>query len=305
MVFVYIKLKITSEGQMGIDKEFIGSSQIAKKAEKSQEKVAELPKEYGDTKIVALIKDPLWIHAYWEVSPSKKEDLQNILGDSFHNLGYTLRIYDVTRIDFNGDNSNSYFDISVGHDARSWYVNVGNPGSDYIIDLGIMTPEGQFILIARSNKVTTPRNSVSNNIDEQWMMVEEQFAKILELSGHGSFGKASADIMGEITKRLFSEHNLSSSTISSMSSDTIQARKPNKEQDDFWFKVGAELIIYGETLPDAQVKINGNIIKLRNDGSFSLRIDLPDGNYPFPIEAESKNKKHKRNVSIDVNKSTH
>jgi hypothetical protein len=48
---------------------------------------------------------------------------------------------------------------------------------------------------------------------------------------------------------------------------------------EFWFNVNAELIVYGATEPDARVTLGGRTIKLRPDGTFSLRFALPDGRY--------------------------
>ena len=55
----------------------------------------------------------------------------------------------------------------------------------------------------------------------------------------------------------------------------------------FWFKVNAELIIYGVTEPNAAVTIGGRKIKLRPDGSFTYRFSLPDGQYDLLVVAVS------------------
>ena len=55
----------------------------------------------------------------------------------------------------------------------------------------------------------------------------------------------------------------------------------------FWFNVNAELIIYGATEPDAKVTIGGREIKLRQDGTFSFRFILPDGDFQLPAIATS------------------
>lgn len=60
----------------------------------------------------------------------------------------------------------------------------------------------------------------------------------------------------------------------------VPERAPN-----FWFNVNAELVIYGATEPDAQVSIGNRMIRLREDGSFSYRFALPDGQYSLPIKA--------------------
>jgi hypothetical protein len=60
----------------------------------------------------------------------------------------------------------------------------------------------------------------------------------------------------------------------------VPERAPN-----FWFNVNAELVIYGATEPDAQVSIGNRPVRLREDGSFSYRFALPDGQFSLPIKA--------------------
>lgn len=65
---------------------------------------------------------------------------------------------------------------------------------------------------------------------------------------------------------------------------------PGGEQEKprgFWFKVDAELVIYGTTEPGAQVTLAGHPIELRPDGSFSLRIAFPDGVHELSLAAHS------------------
>lgn len=60
---------------------------------------------------------------------------------------------------------------------------------------------------------------------------------------------------------------------------------PSVARRGFWFNVNAELIVYGATEPDATVTIDGEPIRLRSDGSFTLRFALPDGRYALTAEA--------------------
>ena len=56
---------------------------------------------------------------------------------------------------------------------------------------------------------------------------------------------------------------------------------------DFWFNINAELVIFGGTEPDARVVIAGQEIALRPDGTFTLRLALPDGRFVLAALAES------------------
>jgi len=72
----------------------------------------------------------------------------------------------------------------------------------------------------------------------------------------------------------------------------------------FWFNVNAELVIYGATEANAQVTIGGRPIRLRPDGSFSLRFALPDGSYVLPVRAESADGKEGRGVVLEFRRET-
>lgn len=69
---------------------------------------------------------------------------------------------------------------------------------------------------------------------------------------------------------------------------SIEAAPVAAKGKGFWFKVNAELIVYGSTEPDAQVTIGGRPVRLREDGSFSFRFALPDGSYALPVLAISR-----------------
>ena len=71
-----------------------------------------------------------------------------------------------------------------------------------------------------------------------------------------------------------------------------------------WFNVNAELVIYGETEPDAKVTIGGRPIKLRPDGTFSYRFALPDGKYQLPAVATSADGTDARSADLKFTRAT-
>ncbi|HYE31266.1 MAG TPA: DUF4912 domain-containing protein [Methylomirabilota bacterium] len=93
---------------------------------------------------------------------------------------------------------------------------------------------------------------------------------------------------------------LSSEALSSVSSafGGMPARK------GFWFNVNAELIIYGATEPDATVTIGGRQIRLRQDGSFSFRFALPDGNFSLPAQATAADGHDSRSAHLQFKRAT-
>jgi hypothetical protein len=105
-----------------------------------------IPEEYGEDAVALMTVDPRKLFIYWEVT---EDTLAKHKGD------ITIRLYDITGIDFDGMNANSYLDLTVDKRIGDLYMDV-HPGQDYVADIGIKDLLGIFISIARSNKATTP-----------------------------------------------------------------------------------------------------------------------------------------------------
>ncbi|HNQ90758.1 MAG TPA: DUF4912 domain-containing protein [Verrucomicrobiota bacterium] len=72
----------------------------------------------------------------------------------------------------------------------------------------------------------------------------------------------------------------------------------------FWFSVNAELIVYGATEPDATLTVGGRPVRLRADGTFSLRFALPDGDYALPLRAMSREGDDGREAALEFRRRT-
>ena len=127
----------------------------------------ELPSHYGETKVVLLVRDPYWLYSYWEIAPQRLDQAKGELGRQGEGCKNILRVYDITGQQFNGTNANSFFDLEI-NGADNWYIKVGHPDRSYCVDLGLLTPGGTFYLLARSNQVTTPRDTPSELVAEEW-----------------------------------------------------------------------------------------------------------------------------------------
>ncbi|MHB9154901.1 MAG: DUF4912 domain-containing protein [Endomicrobiales bacterium] len=263
-----------------------------------------LPKSYGDTKIAILPRDPMWMYAYWEISPEALNELRNKLGnEKFNASRWILRVYDVSGIQFNGSNAHRYFDVSVNYDTDNWYINVGEMNRAWCVDLGVFTPDGEFVVIARSNVLSMPRQGVSPVTDEQWAILQQEFERLLKLSGVEQIGKSSFDIAKLMRERW--EEIVSISLPSSPGgASSWKGVKEEAKPKAFWLKADTELIVYGATEPDARLTVQNHPVTLRPDGSFSLRFYLPDGSQEYPIEATSADGTMKKQITFVVKRET-
>lgn len=263
----------------------------------------DLPKSYGDTKVVILPRDPLWFYAYWEISQDAINSLKEKIGEEkFNSSSWILRVYDVTGIDFNGSNARRYFDISINHDADNWYVNVTEANCSWCVDLGLFTIDGEFVFVARSNILIMPRQGVSAITDEQWAILQREFEKLLKLSGVDQVGRSSFDIAKLMRERW--EEIVSISLSSPMGASSWKGVVPEAKPREFWLKADTELIIYGATESDAKLTVSDQPVRLYPDGSFSLRFFLSDGQKEYPIKAVSADGSMEKQITFIVKRET-
>jgi hypothetical protein len=110
-----------------------------------------------------------------------------------------LRLYDVTGVpEFNGGNALSYVDIPVNEESDSWHIEVGEPDRAFCVDLGRVLPSGEFVTLLRSNVAHTPRATLSDRLDEEWMWIEGVYRTLTRLQT----GVSSPLFIAEMRERL-------------------------------------------------------------------------------------------------------
>jgi hypothetical protein len=103
----------------------------------------ELPGSYGHPKVTLMVVDPYLVYAYWDVDLSKLPPAPK---------SAMLRFYDASEPGLTPS-----FDVDVDLRAPNWYVHLWSPGRSYYAHLGVKTAQGEFITLAKSNRVQTPR----------------------------------------------------------------------------------------------------------------------------------------------------
>lgn len=137
----------------------------------------ELTESYEKNEIILLVKDKTTLYTYWEVSIRRLTMIEDYFQCTWDRLPKLLRVYDVTLIDFNGDNANDHRTIEITNEANNWFIEGIHPNNNYCIDFGVKTIDHKFFSIMRSNVVklyTGKEEKLIENISEspEWM---EQF----------------------------------------------------------------------------------------------------------------------------------
>lgn len=261
------------------------------------ERGPDLPSHYGVTRLVILPRDPFWLHAYWEIAPYTWDEVNKAFGPVREQGKPVLRL--------RSSGGGSPFDVAVDLDARNWYIRLPGQGGAWVAEIGLVLPDGRFVLLATSNEIHMPNGAVSDVIDERWGVLREDWEKIFELSGGGRVGAGSMEIAKMLAARWEFLRSVSSWSGSWGGASSVSSwARPPRMLKDFWLIADCELIVYGATEPTARVKLQGQEIKLNPDGTFSFRFALPDGRLDIPIEAVNQDGDMSKSISFTVTRST-
>ncbi|MDD5456906.1 MAG: DUF4912 domain-containing protein [Candidatus Margulisbacteria bacterium] len=252
-----------------------------------------LPYGYGDNCITLMIVDPTHIHSYWEVTDDRRNKLLSSIHGHDGRYETVVRLYDVTDIKFDGQNAWNTMEFNVGY-SSNWYFLV-EANRSYCAEIGMKLSNNKFVVIARSNVINTPRDTVSDFYDEEWMMIDfnknkDLYNELYRLSG-GHLMKQyqlnSAFITEKSKEELKINVPMQSLSSESLSSQFMQYKVG--AENEYWLWVDTELIVYGQTKPDASsLTINGEKVKLDKEGRFRLHMALPNGVFPFKVKGISK-----------------
>jgi len=258
-----------------------------------------LPAGYGKDRIVVMVRDPYWLHAYWELTRNAIARAEAALGQEWHGARPIIRVLDVSTHDTTSTSESIIRDIDIHGGCNNWYIDVSNPPRSFRVDIGYLSPRGRFFVLARSNVVSTPRANVTDIIDENWSDIDPKSAdRIYAMSGGFDPTASSLEL-----KQLFEERlrrPMGSPAVTSFGSGAFPPGKMRK----FWFQLDAELIVYGATEPNARVTLQGEPVKLRPDGTFTMRFSLPDSRQIIPAVAASADGVEERTIVLAVERNT-
>ncbi|HEY2783615.1 MAG TPA: DUF4912 domain-containing protein [Fimbriiglobus sp.] len=254
----------------------------------------------GTTKdrIVLMVPDPFWLHTYWELSYQSVQRAEVALGQDWLGAKPIIRLFDVTSQDTTSTSETPLRDINVHGGCSHWYIDVPQPPRSYRADIGYLSRRGQFYVLARSNVVTPPKAGASETIDDaSWAAdIDDKSAeRILAMStGFESSGGPPQ------LKELFDEQFRKPLKDAAFGTGATLPGKLRK----FFFDLDAELIVSGRTDPTASVTLQNEPVKLRPDGTFTMRFSLPDSRQIIPAVATATDGMEERTIVLAVERNT-
>ena len=255
--------------------------------------------DYAKDRLVVMVRDPYWLHAYWELTRKSVERAKVALGQYWHGARPVLRVCEVLRDGTTTSSRQPIRDVEIHGGVNNWYIDVYNPPKTYQLDIGYLGAEGKFYCLARSNVVNTPAAAVGDAFDRNWADVAKDFDRIFALSGGYSEPGGNGDLKEVFEERL--QRPVGDPA-------TLQfgpgAAGSEAHETGFDFQVDTELIVHGVTHPDAHVTLRGEPVKIRSDGTFAVRFNLPDRRHVLPMVASSRDGGQQRTIVLAGDRNT-
>lgn len=297
----------------------------------------ETPIHYGRSRVVLMARDSRSLYAYWDISSIDRGRYR--IGQP-QGPSLLLRVYDLGD-GTPGASSDGDFDLTLGQYETNAFITIPRQGRCWHCDFGILNARGEFVSLAISNAIKTPRETPAACADcgeEVWLTREYLPAapspppfegpadwrpevddsareEIYRLSGGYqpvAVVSGSEQILpGAIRPVAFPVGASEQLPIPGVPTG-VPVGLPSSEvfppaevqPRPFWLRVNTELIVYGQTEPDARVTIQGVPVELDPDGSFRVQFALPDGQQVIPVVAWSADGEQTRSVTPVVTRRT-
>ena len=250
-------------------------------------------------RLVVMVRDAYWLHAYWELARQSIERTRVALGQGWHASRPVLRLAEVTQDGTTSTVRRIVRDIEIHGGVSNWYVDVTDPPRTFQMDIGYLAPDGKFLSLARSNVVTTPRAGSGAAVDGNWSEVAEDFDRIYALSGGYNDNGDNSELKNLFEQRL--RRPMGSPMVTRFG---LGAGGVGRDRRDFALEVDAELVVFGATEPGAHVTLKGEPVKLQPDGTFSMRLSLPERRQVLPVVASSSDGMEQRTIVLAVERNT-
>ncbi|MFO0381593.1 MAG: DUF4912 domain-containing protein [Pirellula sp.] len=255
--------------------------------------------EKGKDRLVLMVRDAFWLHAHWDITRHSVDRARVSIAENWHTAKPILRLIKIDDMATTSNAETVYRDIEIHGGVRNWYVEIETPGAAFQVLMGYLTSNGRFYELARSNMVTMPQPGSKDVMDDHWSEIAKNAEKIFALSGGYSEESNSGDLKEVFEERL--KRTMETDVLSQFGSGAEGGLKRNKQ---FHFNVEAELVVFGDTTPDAHVNIAGEPVKVRPDGTFSLRMQFPDKRQVLRVSAKSRDGVEEQTVVIAVERNT-
>lgn len=249
-------------------------------------------------RMVLMVRGPHWVHAFWELTPRSITRAQAALGPEWHGAKPVLRVLEIESGLQGSPSERVVREIDVHGGVKNWFIDIREP-LRCRVEIGYLAASGRFHGLARSNAVTTPAAPQCDTLDAHWGDIVGDCERIYAMSGGYSPENNSTELQELFEERLERPMGPPTSRAAANGAPAEDSRPVN-----FQLEVDAEMIIYGATKPDAYVTLQGEPVKVQTDGTFRVRVEMPNKRQVLPIIASAADGSARQTVVMAVERNT-
>ncbi|MBN1589968.1 MAG: DUF4912 domain-containing protein [Pirellulales bacterium] len=249
--------------------------------------------------LVVMVRDPYWLHAYWELTPQSIDRAQAALGQHWHAAKPILRLCEIAEETASAALRTTLRDIEIHGGVNNWYIDLPEPPRRFQVEIGYLAPNGRFIALARSNVVATSLHKKHNGVDGNWAGVAEDMDRVYAMSG-GYGDDAVHSHLKEVFERKL-HRPMNAPLVPRFGTGTQDAYG---RPVGFSLEVDAEIVLFGATDPGARLMVKGQPIAVQEDGTFTVRFAMPNRRQVLPLVADSGDGSEQCMVVVAVERNT-
>ncbi|MFM8702565.1 MAG: DUF4912 domain-containing protein [Planctomycetia bacterium] len=249
-------------------------------------------------RMVLMARGPHWLHVFWELTSRSIARAQAALGQEWHGARPILRLIQLESGLNASPSERVVREIPVHGGVKNWFIDVRDPHR-YRCEIGYLAASGRFHGLVRSNAVTTPASPQGDTLDAHWGDIVDDCERIYAMSGGFSAEQSSWELQELFEERLRRPMGPPAARSTAIDDDDGEDGVPSFELD-----VDAEMVVYGVTQPGAYVTLQGEPVKVHADGTFRVRVEMPNRRQVLPIVASTADGASRQTVVMAVERNT-
>lgn len=242
--------------------------------------------------------DAYWLHVLWELCPATIRRAEAGLGIEWHNAQPVIRVLDVSADENRRCIEKVVKDVPIHGDINHWYIEVTDPPGVYQLQIGYLTASGRFFGLARSNIVQTPAPGHCGVMDEN----QNGSGKSAAAANGKSNGHHNGDANGGL-REMF-DRQLRRPMSSHPLTNFFAGSNGDEHDGELRLDVNVEMVVFGNATPGAHLTVCEEPVDLSEDGSFTIRLSLPEGRQVVPATVTSPGGGKQQTVVLAVERNT-
>jgi len=249
-------------------------------------------------RMVLMVRGPHWLHVFWELTARSITRAQAALGQEWHGARPTLRLVELESGLHASPSERVVREIPVHGGVKNWFIDIREPHR-YRCEVGYLAVSGRFHALVRSNAVTAPNSPQGDTLDAHWGDIVDDCERIYAMSGGFSAEHPSPEL-----QELFEERLRRPMGPPTARSGGVDDEEGEEGVAPFELEVDAEMVVYGVTQPNAYVTLQGEPVKVHPDGTFRVRVEMPNRRQVLPIVASTADGASRQTVVMAVERNT-